>query len=654
MLIVLFAVHNVQAMELVKKDEYRWGTNKELAVAWYIFKNPEMISDFRAGKYEGKNYKVKAGYSKLKIEGYLEELEKQKAAIILQEFTSGSSALPELMVKVWLMRDFDEQIEYEKLVKRRIHEFHKQINWSSGFSLSDKNKAETNITLCVKTLMNNGIALLNCINYLDPMYLNDEKKENAIKLDQNFGASISNAIDFLKSQRQCIRQAHKNNYLIYQFAKMQSDRFFHIGDTTNDAYPAFKTKFGMKDQFEQDLVLFMNNELINEKKEVINEGNFTIYFSNKYKDYVSGTFISQGGFHEGSLPMKDWDNKPLKITMALKDAQEEIKYFNKFIQSCSHLEISDLLNSLRSGNQEILRGKYNTKSEEVKSNLIIPSCAIFGLSETQLKFIKDLIISNNNYVYKEEDFMNWIDFIKVRSKNDTLIRFNDSLIKQWFKYPEVTRKTKRIAELKIDIESNPATFFDGIILNLPLLVNCLIPDLLLYYCRHTGSMVLNCFALSEFLGSVHIVAVMTCGLYFMGMKSNMECTSIYPCSSYGIGYYILPWLDGTFNSFVKLLKKFFGEDGVRTRIRQPGVFRFVSACSWILSLVGNKLFAFNKTLGLLTHCIRISICYAISRYLNYVHCDNPISRGYPCKDRMGNDYSTPYTIQHLKPLEKIA
>ncbi len=665
-LIILLVMQFLQGSD--NKTMVRWGDDKELAVAWYLFKNPKKISDFKIGKYEGSDFQIKEPYSQLNIE---EHLEKLKVAALFNVFPEKNK---DITGKIFLIFIGYEEVECNRLIQRRMHEFFLKAGFSFGIYGEQQKMLNKSIELYMQNSMidnevdqkvDQKVDQFDCKKYLlhglepvseevirpsEEMQAFLAKQEKYLNtLNKNFEDSIIKAVKLLKIQKNCILELDMASYLKYQFAKMQSDRFFHI----KDGFRPSNIEFGMKDQFEQDLILFINGILKDENERVVNDKRYQKYFLSKYEKYFSGAFVLQGGF-EISSP-QGWENCQSNVEKALQSMQKEIESFKEFVKE--HLNntkksldyffvISDLLHNWRNNNYDVVYDG-GLKGDSSKHSCSIPLHVLNYLSKKGLVYIKKLIKSNNNYVEPSYDFSSWFDshLFGDRSSNNKLIKFNDLMVEDWFKYSKNIRNYLKITELKLDVESNPATFSDKCIIYLSLLINCLLPDLLLYYCSHAGSMAVNCFALSEFLGSVHIMAPIMYGLCLIGMKSDMEYIPTYPCLSYGIGHYIFPWLDGTFNSHVKLLKKFFGEDGLRKRIRQSNVFRLSSALNWILSFVGNKLFAYTKVLGLLTHCIRISVYYFISCYLNYIHCDDPMHRGYY---NAIYDYVGPYMIKHLK------
>lgn len=218
--------------------------------------------------------------------------------------------------------------------------------------------------------------------------------------------------------------------------------------------------------------------------------------------------------------------------------------------------------------------------------------------------------------------------VRSNDQGKQLLKFTPDLVKKWKKLDLTVRQD--LGGLKLDVQSESETFIDNAIRHGPLIAATIMPDIFWYHLDH----------ITDFIGISPLVTKYVC--FVAGIYASKE-----------IGHDLVPILDASFHSHVKLLKTFFG-DNVRTRIRRGYSFMFFSFFQSILSYTANCLL-FTQTIPGVTvamalYFLRILTYEIMNQHLWY---ENPIERGAPNKAeyiRIGDrdNASQPYTLKHLK------
>ena len=575
--VVVLMMHNVQAMDLVNNDMYRWGTNKELAVAWYIYTYPK-------GHKEGDQAEIDSIWQqdtlqKKKVIGYLNNLQ-------LITDVNSSRAPVELinMMATRFIYCYDPIVMHNEFAQKKVEEYLSRhwldVATYQHYKNTDEikkkeicNKMYKDIVLCIES----DVSLDTFQNYLS--LDEDHAKDFYInELNELLKQDIKEECNILTIQKDNINKKFDNFFVCEFIESVTSDFFKFFNDESS-----VKLKPGARALFKKDLLSLFNKEAVTEISH------------NKYCNQRTDL-------------TEDKKNKLEEILQEVKSFTEAMSNINKETNKLIVvIDKHDLLLKIKSCNVRI---SCNIKEHGYADlHLNMSFNGLNRLNPKQVKWLNELRASND--------------------KKGTLIKFNPELVKQWFELLDKMGVNETIENLRIDIESNAPTFLDRLIIDAPMLITALMPDLLFYASRHTGSLFVRALALTEFLGSCNISALL-CMAWLTITKRQPKIGeknyTMLPCSSYGIGYYIFPWLDATFNSHVKLLRSFFGADGVRTKIRRGESFMWYSIASWILSFIGNQLFSINAAAGLVIHGIRIPLYFVMYHYVSW---RNPIDRGYP-------------------------
>ncbi len=641
-LMILLVMQFLQGSD--NKTMVRWGDDKELAVAWYLFKNPK-------GKNDQESMGIKDWHKKNSnnnVVRYLEKLE------LLTLFMTGAGKdVNSYLLKIWLSNEkfairtqfiTKKTNEFEFYIKNcdRLGEFN-QLFKENVNELIKKDIA----VLCVNK-NNNIFDFTNYIKLSKDKFV-AKHKDIIVQVNKELYDNICNALNIVQIQEDCINNLDINNFLINSFATMLTDRFFDFNDKSYIG-KSHIINLDIKEKFEKDIISFLYNQLVYKKEK---------------------TTENYDGFDD------DFFAK-IRIGDEIKiDDTHCVKYFRHFysdyfteINLNGQCEKSDalfrMLNDIKFFKAKQQELDKNTKDKIIYSMLslfhlalIIKNCNIkkyFGENkfigiDLDLNVLDKLNDIQKEFIYKLQ---------KSTEKESTLIKFTPQLAQEWFKYPELITQNKNLQGLNIDIdESKPSnfkmsitrTFIDNMIIHLPLLVNTFMPDFLFYLSRHTGLGLISGIALSEFLGSFPILSLINILLPVSRIhKVRQYIPKNYPSSSYSLGAYVFPWLDRTFSSHIPLLKTFFGADKVRTNIRRDLSFMMHSAAHWILSFVGNILSRFNQDLGVFIYCIRISIYYFM---FDHVRFKNPIDRGAPRTEQFFAQQN-PYTLGDLVRPSKVS
>jgi hypothetical protein len=293
------------------------------------------------------------------------------------------------------------------------------------------------------------------------------------------------------------------------------------------------------------------------------------------------------GFHERLATKKDTFEKLMSelITFSTKDILNHVTDFEIILAACKDC------------NTHIHRDATGIRERLLlsKQRFILPLESILS-DVARIRFIRTLIESNKG--------------------NNELIVFTSETLEQWNNLDLSTRAG--LADLRIDIESQPETITDKMIRHFPLLASAIAPDIIWYHLDHIKD-----FArISSFIINPMCFLI---GILFAGTMGDT----------------VFPFLDGNFHSHVKVLKKFFG-DNVRLDIKRRDSFAFFSFLQSILAYTSNSLI-YTETI---TGCI-VGAVLCIMRCMLYECMNTHLTYLKPIDRKAPDAWSRDYRLEHL-------